>query len=158
MIAELAIHEECEAPVNIGVVAVRRIFALQQVDRSARFTGGNRQVGHADVEPVVVLELEVAQIELAGALLVDDRDFNRVRPLGQDFLGHEAAVFGNGDRPAGHPDFMSFGHIVAVYADRAAAQSNVVQAKAVLAVSGQQVWFVLNLYGVIWRRIARNDP
>ena len=67
VLVELAVHVEREAAVQRRVVVIRRVLALQQIGRTARVRLGHRHVGDADVEPVVALELEIAQKHRAVA-------------------------------------------------------------------------------------------
>ena len=88
---ELAVDEEREPRVGRRVEVVGRVLALQQLDRAVRVVAVDGQVGHADVEPVVALELDVAQIQIAVALLVENRHLDRVHAGGQDLLRDEIA-------------------------------------------------------------------
>ena len=62
MLAELAVNEERQASIHARIEIAVRVVAGKQIDRAASLAFGQRQVGHADVEPVVLLELEVAQV------------------------------------------------------------------------------------------------
>ena len=70
MLAKLAVHEKRQASVDVGVDVVVRIFSLQQFHRSVGFVLRQRDVRHADIEPVLRLEFEITQIEFSAAVLV----------------------------------------------------------------------------------------
>ena len=53
---------------------------------------GEGQVGQTHEEPVVAIELEIAQEELAVAFLVEDGDLDGVETVGQQDLAHELAL------------------------------------------------------------------
>ena len=111
---------------------------MQQLDRAVRVVAGQREIGHADVEPVLALELDVAQIQLAVALLVEHGHFDRVHARRQDLLRDEAAVVGDGHlrgpprRPCAGRDRA------AAHGDGAARERNVAQPQLVLAVRDAQ--------------------
>ncbi len=78
--------------------------------------------------------------------------------LRENFLGDKAAVLIHRHRTTGDPDLVSIRHVVAAHADRAAAQADVVQAEAVLAIGGKQWLLIFTDRFVIGRRMAVNDP
>ena len=137
VIAPFAIHEERQASIQRGVVLVVGVRALQEVDRPIRLAGRQRQVRHADIEPVVFLELEIAEIQLAAAVRVQHGDFDRVRALRQNFLGHEVALRIDRNRPARYPDFLAVRNRAAD-ADRTAAQADIVQCQRIFTIGRQQ--------------------
>ena len=57
---ELAIDEKRQATVEVGFEIVVAVLTLHQLSRAVHRILRDGQVGHADVEPVVLLELEVA--------------------------------------------------------------------------------------------------
>ena len=138
VLAELAVDVEREATVGRGIEVARCIRTLQRLGRAVRARLGERDVRHADVEPVVALELEVAQVQRAVARVVEQGHFDRVCAVRQDFLGDEVAVHVDRDFAAGHPDRVVRGHTTALHLHRAAAERDVVQGECGLAVGGQQ--------------------
>jgi hypothetical protein len=80
VIAEFAVHVERQLRVGGRFQVVRRILALQQLDRAVRVIRRQRDVGHADVEPILASELHIAQVQLAVAGLVEHGDFHRMDP------------------------------------------------------------------------------
>ncbi len=163
LLAELAVDEEREPSVEIGVEFVRCVLALHELGRPADRVFGKRQVAHADIEPVVFLELEIAQVEFAAALGIEDRDFDRVRPFGQDLFADETARLVHGYRPSGHPDLVVFGDSRTAHVDRAARQPDVVQAEAILAVGLQEFRIRLgpvlfDLFRIGWLGLVIDDP
>jgi hypothetical protein len=133
-VAELAVHVERELCVGRRRELVRRVVALEQLDGAFRLVVRQRDIGHADVEPVVVLELDVAQIELAVAGVVEHRDLDRVHARRQDLLRDEVARRVDGHRVSRNPNAMALRNCAAAHRHGAARERNVVQAEPVLAV------------------------
>ncbi len=137
-VVELAVHEERELRVGRGVEVVRAVLALQQLDRAVRVVARQGQIGHADVEPVLVLELDVAQIQLAVAFLVEHGHLDGVHARRQDLLRDEAAVVGDGHRAARHVDGVTQRDRAAAHGHGAARERNVAQPELVLAIRDAQ--------------------
>ena len=137
-VAELAVGEEGHAAVDRQVLVVAAALVGHQLDRAVGLRMRQRDVRDADVEPVVLLQLEVAQEQLAVAGVVDHRDFHRVQALRQDLLDRELAVFRHRHRAPGDPDLVTFGDARAVDLDGAAAQVNVPLRHPILAVADQK--------------------
>ena len=138
VLAKLAVDEECQAAVNVRLEVVIAVLALQQISRSIDRVLGDRQVGHANVEPIVLFQLEVTQVKLAGAFGIQHRHFDGVRAVRQDFFTDEAARLINRDRTTRYPDLMVFRHTGTAHIDGATRQANVVQAETIFAVGLQE--------------------
>ena len=133
-VAELAVDEERKTAVEPRIVVASRIVSVEAFHRAAGTVFGQRQFRHADVEPVIRFELEVAQIQLTGSVFVEDGHFDRVRTGRQNLLGDEAAVLVHGNGPAGNVHLVTVGNIAAANTDRAAAEPDVLCLQAILAV------------------------
>ena len=113
-------------------------MAAQQIGRAIHAVSGQREVGHADVKPVVGLEFQVAQVQLAHVVLVDDGDFDSVLARRQNLLRDETAVLVDRYGPPCNPDLVSGRNAVAADDDGAAAESDILTSQPTLAVSGKQ--------------------
>ena len=120
-----------------------------------------RQVGHADVEPVVRLQLEIALVELPLVVGVDDGDLDGVGAFRQDFLGDEATGFVDRDRPARHVHFVVGRNIIAADADRTAAQTDIVETQLIFPVGRKQhrlgFRILLLVFGFYFGRVDVNE-
>ena len=138
LVAELAVHVEGQPAVGRRVVVVGGVVAGELVHGTVGGVVRQRQVRHAHVEPVARLELEVPEIRLAVALLIEDGDLDRVCALGEDLLGDEVAAGVHRHRPAGHVHRVALGHVAALHPHRAAREADVVHGQRVVAVAGEQ--------------------
>ena len=92
-----------------------------------------------DVEPVVPLELEIAQEHLAVAVLVEHRDLDRVQPVGRI---SSATNWPSSSTGTGRPAIQTVccaGYAAAANRDRAAAERDVLERETVLAVGREQL-------------------
>src|SRR5262249_62371892 len=92
VLTHIAVHIKRQPAIQGGIVRVWIILALLQLCRCARAVLGYRQVGNADVEQVRAFELQVAKIQRAVASVVEDRDFDAMRPGGKDLLRGEVTL------------------------------------------------------------------
>ena len=138
LLTKFAIDEKCQAAIEVGFEIVVSIFALQQFSRAVDRALGIGHVGHADVEPVILFELQVAQVQFSATIRVHDRNFDRVRAFRQDFLADETARLIDRDRPASNPDLVIIRNTRSAHIDGATREPNVVQSKSVLTVCLQQ--------------------
>ena len=108
------------------------------------------QVRHAEKEPIFALELEVAQVERAIAVLIEHRHLDRVCPRGQNLLGDEVALRIDRYLVARHPYRVPGRNAATADRDRAAAHPDVLIRERALAVGGEQLRLCVQEGRALW--------
>ena len=141
------------------VAVVGRILPIEQIGLAAGVVCRECEIGDRDVEPLVPLEVEVAQEEFAASFRIENGDLHGVHARGQDRFGREVAARVDRNRRPGQPDRVLRRDAAALDLDGSdVTERNVLGAQLARAIPGEQRIASRRLGGIRGLRSLADHP
>ncbi len=120
-----AVGVEGEPAVDPGLRVVVLIVLADEPGRPVGVVDARGEIGDADGVPVVGADLQIAQVDVAVAAVIEQGDLQRVQAARDDALDHESALVIERHRLAQHPRRVAVRDRVAGHRDGAAVERDV---------------------------------